>query len=78
MSHARTLHGGLAETAHAPQTSFFHGYVEAFRAWRSRRVAVAHLHDLEDRDLRDIGISRSEIESVVHFGGHDPTRLRRG
>ena len=78
MAHTRTLHGSLAETAASPQTSLIESTVEAFRKWRNRRSAIAQLHGLEDRDLRDIGISRSEIESVVHFGGHDPTRLRRG
>jgi uncharacterized protein YjiS (DUF1127 family) len=78
MSHTRTFDGGLAGTAGAPQTSLLAGYVTAFRKWRSRRAAIAQLHGLEDRDLQDIGISRSEIESVVYWAGNDPTRLRRG
>ena len=78
MSHTRTFDGGLAGTAGAPQTSLLGGYVAAFRKWRSRRAAVAQLHALDDRDLQDIGISRSEIESAVHWAGNDPTRLRRG
>jgi uncharacterized protein YjiS (DUF1127 family) len=31
-----------------------------------RRTAVACLHDLDDRALRDIGLARSQIEAAVH------------
>jgi uncharacterized protein YjiS (DUF1127 family) len=78
MSHTRTFDGGLAGTAGTPRTSLLAGYVMAFRTWRSRRAAIAQLHALDDRNLQDIGISRSEIESVVHWAGNDVTRLRRG
>ena len=37
----------------------------AYARWRERRVAVRELHSLDDRSLRDIGVSRSEIEWVV-------------
>jgi uncharacterized protein YjiS (DUF1127 family) len=46
----------------------------AFAQWRARKAAVRELHALDDRALRDIGINRSEIESVV--SGRDETRLR--
>ena len=38
----------------------------------------AHLHELPDHLLRDIGISRSEINSVTMFGGEDASRRPRG
>lgn len=55
------------------------GIVGRFRqaaqaAWRAyvkrynRRAAVHHLNNLDDRMLRDIGISRSQIESAVRSG----------
>ena len=78
MSHTRTFDGGLAGTAGAPQPSLLAGYVTAFRKWRDRKAAIVELRGMEDRQLRDIGIGRSEIESLVYFEGHDPTRLRRG
>jgi uncharacterized protein YjiS (DUF1127 family) len=31
-----------------------------------RRSAIATLHDLDDRALRDIGLARSQIEAAVH------------
>jgi uncharacterized protein YjiS (DUF1127 family) len=37
----------------------------AYARWRERRAAVRELHSLDDRTLRDIGISRSEIDWVV-------------
>jgi len=71
-------------------TAIYHGidrpieYVPAptrwfrtFTAWRERRRAIAQLHSLSDRALRDIGLNRSEIEFMVNHDGHDPTRRPR-
>lgn len=47
------------------------------RKARADRQAIARLHLLDDGALKDIGIRRSEIESVVHGHGADETRTRR-
>lgn len=78
MALTHTLRGGMATTAASPHAGLFQGYIAAFRKWRDRKAAIAELHAMEDRALQDIGISRSEIESVIYFEGRDPTRLRRG
>jgi uncharacterized protein YjiS (DUF1127 family) len=46
----------------------------AFRAARARRNTVALLRGLDDRTLQDIGVERSEIESLVY--GKSGERLR--
>ena len=49
----------------------------AYRTRRSRNRAAAELRGLDDRVLRDLGISRSEIVSLVANGRDDATRMRR-
>jgi len=41
----------------------------------NRRAAMKALHQLDDRALRDIGLSRCQIERAVH--GFDPSDLAR-
>jgi uncharacterized protein YjiS (DUF1127 family) len=66
---AAALHD-LAEGAAARAGKWWRAY--ALR--RERNAAVRELHALDDRTLKDIGVSRSEIEWVVR--GQDATRLR--
>ena len=44
----------------------------AYADWRERRAAVKELAALDDRTLRDLGLSRTEIEYVV--GRRDAAR----
>jgi uncharacterized protein YjiS (DUF1127 family) len=44
-----------------------------YTTWRNRQIAVAKLRQLDDRLLKDIGIDRSEINSVVYTGGRGRT-----
>jgi uncharacterized protein YjiS (DUF1127 family) len=46
-------------------------------ARRQDREAIARLTSLDDIALKDIGIQRNEIESIVRAHGHDDTRQRR-
>jgi uncharacterized protein YjiS (DUF1127 family) len=36
-----------------------------FIGWRVKQAALFHLHSMSDRELEDIGISRSQIECSV-------------
>lgn len=47
----------------------------AYLKWREQRAAIAILRSLDDRILKDLGLYRGEIESIV-TGGRDE-RLRR-
>ena len=49
----------------------------ALAAYTERRAAIKALRQLNDRELRDIGITRCHIETVV-LGGENPElgRLR--
>jgi uncharacterized protein YjiS (DUF1127 family) len=42
----------------------------------ARRAAVAHLRELDDEGLRDIGLAYSEIEAAVHGFMTAPNRAR--
>jgi len=51
----------------------------AWHAWwrhRAERATILMLHSLDDRALRDIGMDRSEIESVV-YGAREDCRVAR-
>jgi uncharacterized protein YjiS (DUF1127 family) len=46
----------------------------AFRRWRELKAAVATLETFDDRQLKDIGLRRSEITGAVHGYNNDETR----
>ena len=47
------------------------------RRWHNNRVAEAHLMSLDDATLKDIGIHRSEIRSVVYGMERDRSHDQR-
>lgn len=47
---------------------------EAIAQRRARRVAASGLRGLSERTLKDIGIHRTEIGSVVHGSSHERMR----
>jgi uncharacterized protein YjiS (DUF1127 family) len=40
----------------------------AFQIWRAEQAAIAQLWSMSDRELRDIGLTRSEITGAVKDG----------
>ena len=79
MAHANILTAQASETSLSSRIA---GHVR--QAWqhywtqKTRRAAVLALRTLDDRTLKDIGIDRSEIESVVYTRGDDAGRHRVG
>ncbi|MBR0777504.1 DUF1127 domain-containing protein [Bradyrhizobium diazoefficiens] len=45
--------------------------LEVVAAWRLRGRQRAQLHALDDRTLKDIGVSRLEIDSIVNSPNRD-------
>jgi uncharacterized protein YjiS (DUF1127 family) len=53
-------------------------YWNAFQAWRKRKRLSGNLGDLSDRELMDIGITRSEIDYLASHRGCDPRGVLSG
>ena len=60
------------ETARRQVYSPLEAYWKAFQEWRKRRRLLANLWGLSDRELMDIGITRSEIDYLASYRGCDP------
>jgi uncharacterized protein YjiS (DUF1127 family) len=56
-------------------TSTLKSWWEAYWTMRAQRTTVLMLRALDDRSLHDIGVDRSEIDSVV-YGKPDERRQR--
>jgi uncharacterized protein YjiS (DUF1127 family) len=69
---------GLGQTAASTRrvSSFFKKYWGAFQERRKRQRLLANLCDLSDRELMDIGTTRSEIDFVASHRGGDPRGIR--
>ena len=45
--------------------SLLQEYWRAFRKWRQRKRSCVSLHELSDKDLKDIGLTPADIDYVV-------------
>jgi uncharacterized protein YjiS (DUF1127 family) len=72
----RTAAAGLAPHAVGVLTRLLAWWANV-KGWRHRKRAVAELRALDNRMLKDIGIERSEIESVVRGLRRDRSRVDR-
>jgi uncharacterized protein YjiS (DUF1127 family) len=43
-------------------------WLVAYMTWRTEQAAIAHLWSMSDRELKDIGLTRSEITGAVRGG----------
>jgi uncharacterized protein YjiS (DUF1127 family) len=66
------------QTRYSPEGSLTRRFADVLqRAWtvywtdRAERATAQVLHSLDDRTLKDIGLDRSEIESVAHNLGRE-------
>jgi uncharacterized protein YjiS (DUF1127 family) len=48
--------------------------IDSYRAWRDRRVALRELRLLDDRLLRDIGLTRADLDGVIDARGPQADR----
>jgi uncharacterized protein YjiS (DUF1127 family) len=46
------------------------GIIRFLRSWRRYHQSINELSQLGDRDLQDIGISRSDIHTIAWRGAH--------
>jgi len=57
--------------------SWFWRYMNYLATWRRHRLAIKQLNQLTDKELKDIGISRSNIDRMVWLE-EDKTMRARG
>jgi uncharacterized protein YjiS (DUF1127 family) len=66
----------VIERARAYRAAAIKGLVDRLFGWIGRRAAVAQLHALDDRMLKDIGLNRGDIEHAVR-GRELPSEQRK-
>jgi uncharacterized protein YjiS (DUF1127 family) len=54
----------------------FHAFARDIAHYFERRAALRHLGELNDRELRDIGLARSQLEAAVYGFIARPDRAR--
>jgi uncharacterized protein YjiS (DUF1127 family) len=66
MTYLRTATAGRRVWRSGSARAYLHRAWFAFRDWYARRLTVKILSSLDERTLRDIGITPGEITSVVY------------
>jgi uncharacterized protein YjiS (DUF1127 family) len=56
--------------------SWFWRYVKFSQTWREHRKIIKELNRLSDRELKDVGINRSDIDRLVWLGEDKDARGR--
>jgi uncharacterized protein YjiS (DUF1127 family) len=64
----------VVERARAYRAAAIRDLFRRLFGWMRRRAAIAQLQALDDRMLKDIGLSRGEIETAVR--GEEPSQRR--
>lgn len=58
--------------------SIFRRYFNYLMTWRLHRQAVKQLNKMTDRELRDIGLNRNDIDRMVWLEEDKNVRSKRG
>lgn len=74
MQQVKTVQHSTGHSFAASVTEFAFQVFGAVVRWDEKRKSVRHLQTLSNHHLKDLGIDRSEIMSVVY--GDAPDRLR--
>ena len=78
IGHSDAYHATTAETgATAGPASALRGLWRRVVENAARVRANARLQSLDDRALKDLGLHRTEISSILHYDHHDPSRRLR-
>jgi uncharacterized protein YjiS (DUF1127 family) len=66
---ARSVSRGLAEQFWVKSIGVaWRRWLVALRAWKAEQTAIARLQSMSDRELKDIGVSRSEVGRAARDG----------
>ena len=57
--------------------SWFWRYINYLSTWRTHRITIKQLNQLTDKELNDIGISRTDIDRLVWLEEDLTMRARR-